>query len=354
MKGIDFQKKLDFLIKEVCPYTYPEDRLDLVPDFKNPVKIDGSAFENHKKYTEAIEKLNSKYDIKGLEFTYNSFTDEYSREMFLKVIVYKLFDEVKLRYPLYYSHVWKNYESYDDLIYSEESFDVWKLHFNKFDLTKLGFDIKLFYAKIGVLINFVLEQYRYKNLIEAQDGDYVIDGGACYGDTALYFASKVKQTGKVFSFEFLNENLNVFNKNIDLNPHLKTQIELIEKPLGIHSSDVLYAYEIGPGTRLSKTKTQNYNQEFKTISIDDFVEQNCIKKIDFIKLDVECSELNVLKGAAETLKKFKPKLAICIYHKIEDLWEISKFLKENVPEYDLYLDHFTIMGWETVLFAKAE
>lgn len=350
----DFETKLKYLIKEVCPYTYPEDKLSLVPDFQNPVKIETDNEENEKNFIKAVNNLQNNYDVQGLQYTYENLSDEYSREMFLKVIVYRLFDEVKLRFPLYYSHVWKNYDSYDNLIYSEESINVWKLNLKKHNLSDLGFDIKLFYANTGILINFVIEQYRYKNLVEASNGDYVIDGGACYGDTALYFVSKVKENGKVFSFEFLDENLNVYSKNIDLNPHLKPQIELIERPLGINSFEKLYAFENGPGTCLSRVKDRYYNKELQIISIDDFVEQNNIEKIDFIKLDIEGSELDTLKGAVNTLKKFRPKLAICAYHKNEDLWEIPKFLKETVPEYNLYLDHFTIMVWETVLFAKAE
>jgi len=46
-----------------------------------------------------------------------------------------------------------------------------------------------------------------ENLIQAEAGDVVIDAGACFGDTALYFANKVETEGIVYSSEFLPANL---------------------------------------------------------------------------------------------------------------------------------------------------
>ena len=65
------------------------------------------------------------------------------------------------------------------------------------------------------------------------------------------------------------------------------------------------------------------------------------------KLEAEYRE------AQETIKKFKPKLAICVYHRKEDLWEIPILLKSFVPEYKLFLNHYTLHSGETVLFATA-
>ena len=53
----------------------------------------------------------------------------------------------------------------------------------------------------------------------------------------------------------------------------------------------------------------------------------------------------------ETIKKYKPKLAICIYHKFEDLWELPMYIKELVPEYRLYMRNYTTYLDEIVLYA---
>ena len=93
-------------------------------------------------------------------------------------------------------------------------------------------------------------------------------------------------------------------------------------------------------------------QMVKTMSIDDYVRINNIEKVDFIKLDVEGCELAALMGSFETILKHKPKLAICIYHKTQDLWEIPEYIKSIMPKYKLYIDHFTINHEESILFAK--
>ena len=75
------------------------------------------------------------------------------------------------------------------------------------------------------------------------------------------------------------------------------------------------------------------------------------EKITFIKMDVEGAELESLKGARKTIQRDKPKLAVCIYHKPEDMIEIPLYIKRLVPEYKLYVRHHSNSTGETVLYA---
>ncbi|MFH1618985.1 MAG: FkbM family methyltransferase [bacterium] len=68
-------------------------------------------------------------------------------------------------------------------------------------------------------------------------------------------------------------------------------------------------------------------------------------------MDIEGAELDALKGAAETIKKNRPKLAICIYHKPSDLFEIPLFIKSLVPEYRFYLRQHQPISCDLVLYA---
>ena len=97
---------------------------------------------------------------------------------------------------------------------------------------------------------------------------------------------------------------------------------------------------------------KNNLQQYKTISIDDFVKDNKIEKIDFIKMDIEGCELKALHGAINTLKKHKPKLAIAAYHKYEDYYEIPKFLNELKIDYKFYLASYTLGFSDTIIYAK--
>ena len=74
-------------------------------------------------------------------------------------------------------------------------------------------------------------------------------------------------------------------------------------------------------------------------------------KVTFIKMDIEGSELEALRGAAEVIRRDKPKLAISIYHRPTDYFEIPFYVKELVPEYRLYIRHHKMVYYDTVLYA---
>lgn len=65
-------------------------------------------------------------------------------------------------------------------------------------------------------VTFIQKQYEYftdiNDSIKTEKGDVVIDAGGCWGDTALYFAHEAGNDGKVFSFEFIPKNLEVFKE----------------------------------------------------------------------------------------------------------------------------------------------
>lgn len=352
MQKTEFKIKLKQLVKLSSPYIYPETKDICIPDFKKPVAVETSFIKNWKTLSEAKMALD-KVDINGLEWTYNNLEDEYSKEMMLKVVAYNIFDDVKLRFPLYYDKIWGKIDEYEQILkIDDEQINLWMdtIKIKKYDLSTIGYDLKLWLNFAGIYIDFINEQYRYRDIVKVEEGDYVIDGGACYGDTALYFASK--GATKVFSFEFIDENLNVFNKNIQMNSQYQDNIVLVERPLGEISGEKLYAIVNGPGTSVSAFNKSDGLNEFQTISIDDFVEENNIEKIDFIKLDIEGSEENAIRGAVKTIRKFRPKLAICVYHKKDDLWTLPKLIKEILPEYRLYLDHHTINSSETLVYAR--
>jgi FkbM family methyltransferase len=72
-----------------------------------------------------------------------------------------------------------------------------------------------------------------------------------------------------------------------------------------------------------------------------------------IKMDIEGSEVAALGGAREIIGEAMPKLAICVYHKLEDLWEVPNKIHEAQTEkcYDYYLRHQGSF-YDTVIFAS--
>lgn len=78
------------------------------------------------------------------------------------------------------------------------------------------------------------------------------------------------------------------------------------------------------------------------------------QKITFLKADIEGFELDMLTGAEQIIKRDKPKLALCVYHKVDDLINIVNKLKNLVPEYKFFLRHHSPHISETVLYCKID
>ena len=75
------------------------------------------------------------------------------------------------------------------------------------------------------------------------------------------------------------------------------------------------------------------------------------ERVSFIKMDLEGSEYNALLGARETITKFAPKLAISVYHKKEDIWELPALILQMNEAYQFYFGHYSTAAAETVLYA---
>lgn len=74
------------------------------------------------------------------------------------------------------------------------------------------------------------------------------------------------------------------------------------------------------------------------------------RKVTYIKKDIEGSELEALKGAKRIIKEQHPKLAICVYHKLEDIWTLPELILRYHPDYKLYVRHYLTDILDTVLY----
>jgi len=179
--------------------------------------------------------------------------------------------------------------------------------------------------------------------IEPREGDFVIDAGACFGETAVVFGKTVGSDGKVFAFDPVQNHLDVLDHNINQNPDCNIQA----MPFGLSDADVdcptIKLQTYSPGFR-------SENQDVPLRCLDSLVIEGHIPKIDFVKMDIEGAELSAIKGAASSIRKFKPKLAISLYHKPTDIFQIPLYISKEFPFYDMFIEHYTIHAEETVLY----
>lgn len=295
----------------------------------------------------------------GLSFLYDLLEDDYSKDILTKLIAYRILGYRRMKLPLNTPDYWEKRRKAFSLIKGNKTLNIgfmnWTL--KQFELDNIGYPLKLYSRPTSVTTTFMMHQYAYSKIssVKAQKGDYVIDAGGCWGDTALCFAYEVGENGRVYTFEFVPENLEVMKKNIELNPELKERIKIVRNALWSSSNLTMFFSEKGPASRITTTgRVKGPDPGVATLSIDDFVESSNVPRVDFIKMDIEGAELPALKGAKKTINKYKPKLAISVYHSLKDFVNIPEYLESLDTRFKFYLDHYTIHAEETVLFAVPE
>ena len=192
--------------------------------------------------------------------------------------------------------------------------------------------------------------------VKVEQGDVVFDAGAWIGDFSALAAA---QGAIVYAFEPTPDTYEWLCTTCSLN---KGEIIPIQKALGDKCEEVELSLDHSGGgsnklpPRGCKMSTievrnglsrENYFQtrEFekyerdhasplvKVTTIDQFVSENQIRKVDFIKADIEGTERYMLTGATDTLRRFAPKLAICTYHLKDDPQVLEGIIKEANPAY---------------------
>ncbi|MBI4855607.1 MAG: FkbM family methyltransferase [Acetobacterium woodii] len=170
-----------------------------------------------------------------------------------------------------------------------------------------------------------------------------IDCGAYIGDTFSELIKFIKPEIYV-GIEPMIETFELLSKTIDNNPNSYDKAYLFPCGVADVNSYASFDADLNGGSGLS----ENGKSTIITSKID-----SLLKNISptIIKMDVEGAEIPALKGAKETILKFQPDLAICVYHRLSDLWNIPLLIKNFDPNYKLSLRCYGIATLETILFA---
>lgn len=170
-----------------------------------------------------------------------------------------------------------------------------------------------------------------------------VDGGAYDGDTIEEIYNWTHDQFKhIYSFEPQSDKADIIESNLW---KWGGRVSFFRKGLWSESSSI--SFKNGTSA-VSGRISDSGDESIDTVAIDDVVNE----KVDFIKMDIEGAELMALHGAQKTIQNYKPNLAICIYHKDDDLWEIPFYIHKLVPEYKLSVRHYGISHNGTVLYAR--
>lgn len=159
-------------------------------------------------------------------------------------------------------------------------------------------------------------------------GDIVIDAGAWIGDFSAYCA---KKKAFVYAFEPTPSTRTLLEKTITYN---NAQKYITIEPYGLGEKKGLVNFsdtEIGSANRFNTEGALTV----PITTLDEWVKENSITRIDFIKADIEGAEREFLRGTTEVLKKLQPTLSLCTYHLADDPEVLEKIILDSNPKYKI-------------------
>lgn len=216
--------------------------------------------------------------------------------------------------------------------------------------TKLFFDVDLKIDDYNVFLKgiaqvltetYVIPHFFTKH-VKLKEGDIFLDLGASIGTTSMCFSEIVGKRGTGYAFEPVVSD--VLERNLSENQI--ANVKVISKAVSAHSgpteieiSDYIFDSSITKRDYTSGHYTNN--KVIQSITLDEFVQQYALPKVDFIKVDIEGAEELAIRGAEKLIKKYSPKWSIASYHIDFDnepqhpkLVSILKDYGYNINEYD--------------------
>lgn len=190
-------------------------------------------------------------------------------------------------------------------------------------------------------------QYRHPQIVNSSTLK-LIDGGACLGESLDTFADYLPDNISMLCLEPEHSNLTILNSRI-VEAGLESRIKTIAAGLWSSETKLRFSSATQSGSNANCNVSQDGDILINTKAIDQLCQQYEFLP-NLIKMDIEGAELAALQGAADTIRQYKPKLAICLYHHLDDLWRIPEYINSLRPDYKMSLGHHTNGWFETVLY----
>ena len=252
---------------------------------------------------------------------------------YLAFCKYSDFDLLHSPFIMDFADDYKNHISEYKLIYQLLADKKSKEIFTKVINFKSTFD----YNFMEGFTNNHEEQYFDKELLPEIKNISFFDGGGYVGDTATEVIKNYPDFKKIWLIEPITQNIRIAKRELDDYENIEFLTCGVSK-----RRETLYFNE-------EKSFSSIYGHGSQSVEVDTI--DNIIKeKVDFIKLDIEGAEQDAIDGAKETIKKFRPILAICVYHKAEDWYKIPQKVLAIESDYDVYLRHYMEGIFETVMY----
>jgi len=165
-----------------------------------------------------------------------------------------------------------------------------------------------------------------------------VDAGGFDGDTAIEFSKRYPDYKEILFFEPSSQNMKAARKRTK---NLKN-VEYYTCGLSDEDGELSFSADNGSASAVSNSG----NDSIRVTLLDKVVN----KSVSFIKMDLEGWEQKALSGCKNHIINDRPKLAIAVYHKAKDFYEIPSYILSLHKDYKIYIRHYT-QGWsETIMY----
>ena len=203
---------------------------------------------------------------------------------------------------------------------------------------------KLEYMVEYIPVRFESFQTMYidRDIINFDNKEVIIDAGAYNGDSASLFRDRVGMSAAIYSFEPDSSNYDELKKRV------YNDSKIYPEKIGLWKcKDTLRFSDDCNG---SSHVERGGVFEIQVMDLDTYCREKDIIPT-YIKMDIEGAEMEALLGAQGNIKNNKPKLAICLYHKKEDIFAIPLLVHKMNPSYKMYIRHYSNYRTDTLLYA---
>lgn len=192
-----------------------------------------------------------------------------------------------------------------------------------------------------------IDTYFPPDLVRLTSQEVLVDCGAFDGDSIRMFLERTGNSFRhIYAIEPDPKNRAALESNLSSLPaNQRAQISIL--PYGVNSRNETVFFNV-TGTAGSRITASAGTTSIETRKLDDLLDG---PDPTFIKMDIEGAEPHAIQGATETIRRARPILAVCAYHKCEHLWALPVLMKAALPEYQIFLRRYAEECWEIVYYA---
>jgi FkbM family methyltransferase len=220
------------------------------------------------------------------------------------------------------------YERIYAMLSDDTSKDVFK------DLLELKQNLDV----LASTFEFTVKNQYWEDFVGIHEVTTFADCGGFNGDSSLAFIRLQPNYEKIYLFEPFSFCIEEAKKNLKQ----FNNIEYFNIAVSDKRDKISFTDDLG----VANHRSMDGKLMVETDKIDSLVKGN----VDYIKLDVEGDELKALEGAQNLISNQKPKIAVAVYHKVEDIWKIPNFILSLNPKYKMFLRHYTEGLSESIMY----